>query len=283
MTTNGTWLSTGTSDEWDCEISGITGIGSSSTTLLAGTGIWHCGLIRDVSFKNFKTVLGTQAQKLLMTASLIDGWWQMQGFYNGAVHLGGSDNRLFMGSSLSDASQAYNTAGNAAGQFQYWFDGLDNTQIGPLYITASGLWGGIKVTGVAYNQGISGNRGMLWMYGATVEGQSKTVPNNGALIRVEGRAGGSSATATSPARWTTRAPKVTPRRMPATCTSRAARSSSTAPRGTGSPGRPRRSRCSTTTADMSASVTHSSPLTAAHGPVSRDPRRSAEPPSSTTR
>lgn len=186
LSTNGSWLSTGTTDKWDCEINGISAVGSSVTTFLGGTGIFHCGLIRDVSFKQFKTVLGTQAQKLLMTASIIDGWFQMQGTYNGGIHIGGSDNRLFMTMGLADASQAYNTAGNAAGQFHFWFDGLDNTHIGPLYVTAAGLWGAVKVTGSPYNGSPPSNRGMIWMVGATIEGQSPTIPCNGALIRVEG-------------------------------------------------------------------------------------------------
>lgn len=188
LSTNGNWLNVAGGDVYDVLISGITFIGGSSTTFLGcdGSSIWHCCHLRDVSFHQFKSVLGTQSQKLLMTASLIDGWFQMQGMYNGGIHIGGSDNRLFMDTGLVDGSQAYNTAGNAAGQYHFWFDGLDNTMIGPLYITATGLWGGIRVTGAAYDGGVVSNRGMLWLYGITNEGQSASLPCYGALLRVEG-------------------------------------------------------------------------------------------------
>lgn len=188
LSTNGTWLYVNGSDTWDAAIVGIAFTGTSSTTFLGcdGTAVWHRCLIRDCSFSAFKTVLGTQTQKLLMTTSIIDGMFQVQGTYNGGIHIGGSDNRLFIGGALIDASVAYNTSGNAAGQYHMWFDGLDNTSIGPLYITAEGPWGGVRVTGFAYNSGIASNRGMLWMYGCTIEGRNTNQPCDGALLRVEG-------------------------------------------------------------------------------------------------
>lgn len=187
LSTNGPWLYI-TADAWDCLIQGISAIGTSTTTFLGcdSTHQLRGSTIRDVSFKQFLTVFGTQAQKLLMTTCQLDGYFQMQGTYNGGIHIGGSDNRLFMASGLVDASQAYNTAGNAAGQYHFWFDGLDNSMVGPLYITCSGLWGGVHVTGLAYNSGSTGNRGMLWMYGLTIEGQSASIPCNGAVLRVDG-------------------------------------------------------------------------------------------------
>lgn len=188
LSTNGAWLNVTGGDVWDTDVSGITFLGSSSTTFIGGdsTSVWHCSHLRDVAFHSFKTVLGTQAQKLLMTACLIDGWFQMQGMYNGGVHIGGSDNRVFMQGALADGSQAYNTAGNATGQPHFWFDGFDNSQVGQLYVTATGLWSGVLWTGVDYNTGVATNRGMSDMWGVTVEGQSASLPCYGSLLRVQG-------------------------------------------------------------------------------------------------
>lgn len=188
LKTNGVWLNVTGGDVFDAVVCGIAFVGTSTTTFLGsdGSSIWHCCHIRDVSFKQFKTVLGTQAQRLPMTGCLIDGWFQMQGTYNGGIHIAGSDNRLFLGHTLIDATPAYNTAGNAAGQFHMWFDSLDNTTIGPLYITAEGPWGGVKISGPAYNTGIPSNLGMVTIHGATIEGRNASQPCDGALVRIEG-------------------------------------------------------------------------------------------------
>jgi hypothetical protein len=190
VNTNGTWLNvTGGGDRWNNLISGATFIGTANTTFLAGDSstVWHGSQMRDVSFKNFKTIIGTQAQKMLMTTCLINGYFQVQGTYNGWFHAGGSDNRLFLDGALTDASQAYNTAGSATGQFFFWFDGMDNTKVGELYITCTGLWGGVKVTGVQYNATPTSNFGMLTFgSGLIVEGHNATDPCFGSVMRVEG-------------------------------------------------------------------------------------------------
>ena len=190
LTTNGAWLSiTGGVDVWNNVIAGITFLGTSNTTFIGGDSstVWHGCQLRDLGFKSFRTVLGTQAQKLLMTTCLINGYFQVQGVYNGAIHIGGSDNRLFMDGALVDASQAYATAGGVAGQFFFWFDGFDNSCVGPLYITCTGVWGGVKVTGVQYNATPTTNFGMTTFLGGLImEGHNATDPCFGAVMRIEG-------------------------------------------------------------------------------------------------
>lgn len=190
VSTSGTWLNVSGGDVFDAFVgNGLTFIGSSGTTFLGcdGSSIWHCSHLRDVSFHAFKSVLGTQSQKLLMTASLIDGWYQSQGSYNGAHHIGGSDNELWMNGALIDSSQAYLTSGGATGQYHFWFDGLDNTHIGRLYITMQGDWVGVRVSGSAYNAGgPPSNLGMVYMENPTIEGVNSSNASSGCALRVEG-------------------------------------------------------------------------------------------------
>lgn len=190
LSTTGTWLNVSGGDVFDGYIGGFTVIGGPSTGFLGsdGSSIWHCCHIRDMSFHQIKTILGTQSTKFLMTASLIDGWWQAQGTYNGGVHIGGSDNRLWMNGGLVDTTPAYITAGSSAGQSHFWFDGLDNSDIGPLYVTVQSSYGGIRVTGSAYNAaGPPSNLGMVSMRGIVVEGLNAGAgAADGSVIRVEG-------------------------------------------------------------------------------------------------
>ena len=184
------WLDIAGGDVFDVFIGGIAFLGTSSSSFLGSSdaSVFHCCHLRDLSFHGIKTVLGSQATKLLMTACTIDGWWQIQGTYNGAVHIGGSDNRLFLGGHLHDATTAYNVSGSAAGQYHYWFEGLDNSHIGALYVTTRGNWGGIRVTGSAYNaSGPPTNLGMVTMHGIVCEGlDAGSGASNGSLIRIEG-------------------------------------------------------------------------------------------------
>lgn len=172
----------------NCYLGGFAAIGNSTTSFIGGTGQWNGLHMRDVSFHSFLSVCGSQSQKMLLSCCLFDGWWQIQGCYNGAVHIGGSDSRLWTGyGCLIDASQAYNTAGNAAGQYHFWFNFMDNTTVGPLYITATGLWGGVRVSGPVYNSSTSpSNRGQVCISGAAIEGQSISAPCYGAVVRVDG-------------------------------------------------------------------------------------------------
>lgn len=189
VSTPGTWLNLVGGDVYDGFLgNGISFIGTSGTTFMGSTdgSVWHCGHHRDVSFHGFKTVFGTQGTKLLMVASIIDGWFQIAGTYNGGMHIGGSDNRLFTNGALIDSSTAYLNAGGAAGQYHLWCDGLDNTAIGPMYITAEGGWGGIKVSGPAYNADTPSNLGMVEFFGVTNEGRNASAPCYGALWRIEG-------------------------------------------------------------------------------------------------
>lgn len=186
LSTSGAWLNVTGSDAWNCMVAGISFTGTSSTTFLGtdGTADWHGSLIRDCSFDGFLSVLGTVSQKLLMTTCLIDGWFQVQGCTNTGIHVGGSDSYLFMDGALID-SAASNAPG---GTFHVHFEGMDNTTVGRMYITAEAGWGGILVDGCAYNAGgPPSNLGMLaFMPGQVIEGRSASAPCWGSLLRVQG-------------------------------------------------------------------------------------------------
>lgn len=186
---NGVWLTSSSgSFTWDVYIGQIAFKGTSTTQFMActNTGL-YCALLRDLSFSGFKSILGSQSSKLLLSACTFDGYWETNNSYNGAFHIGGSDNTLWSNGMLLDSGTAFNSAGNAAGQFHLWCDYLEKTSIGPLYITCEGNWGGVRVTGPGYNSGGSNLGGPVWFTsGLRCEGRNAGAPCNGAAIRVEG-------------------------------------------------------------------------------------------------
>jgi len=186
-----TWLSANGgarsgSQQWDVTIRNIAFTGSSSTQWLGGSAVIWCMNLKDLSFTGYKSILGSQATKLLLNLCLFDGWLSFNNSYNGAIHIGGSDNNLFMGMTNIDSGTAYVSAGGSNGQYHLWLDGLEKTQIGPIYLTAEGGWNGIRVSGTAYNTTSSNLGGPNWIHGAKVEGRNSGAPCNGSLIRVEG-------------------------------------------------------------------------------------------------
>lgn len=187
---NGPWLyAHASTDVYDLFVSGIGFWGDSGTTFMGGDGsaVFRGSHLRDLSFHQFKSILGTQTQKCTFVASVMDGWIQSQGTYNGGYHIGGSDNKFCPTEWLIDSNTTYLSAGGATGQFHIWCDGFDNSVIGGLYMTAEAGWGGIKVTGSAYNaSGPPGNLGMCEFISPTVEGRSASAPCDGALWRIEG-------------------------------------------------------------------------------------------------
>jgi hypothetical protein len=162
------------------------GSNSSILTQSSGAGTLYCLQMRDISANGLRSILGTQTQKLTITAATFDGGgWEINNCYNGAFHLGGSDNTLWPDGCLLDSGTAFNTAGSAAGQYHLWCDFLEKTYIGPVYITCEGNWGGLKVSGPAYNAGGS-NSGLIMVNGAKIEGRNPSAPCNGANVLVTG-------------------------------------------------------------------------------------------------
>lgn len=162
--------------------------GGSSASLIGqnGSGTWYCLSMRDIYSSGLRTVIGTQATKVLMTAASFTGDWEINNCYNGAFHMGGSDNVFWSDGMLLDSGTAFNTAGSATGQYHIWFDYMQKSHIGPLYITAEGPWAGIRISGGAYNSASSNIGGPLSFYGIRLEGRNTNQPSDGSLVRVEG-------------------------------------------------------------------------------------------------
>lgn len=176
------------SQQWDVAIRNIAFTGSPTTQFMGGTAVIWCMNLRDCSWSGFKSILGSQATKLLVNLCLFDGWLSFHNSYSGAIHIGGSDNALFLGMTNIDAGTAFNSAGSANGQYHLWLDNIEKTTIGPIYLTAEGAWNGIRVSGQG-NPATSGGSnlgGPLWITGAKIEGRNAGAPCNGSLIRVEG-------------------------------------------------------------------------------------------------
>lgn len=191
VNTNGVWLSCSggarsSSQQWDVTIRNIAFTGSSNTQWMGGSAIIWCMNLRDLSWSSFKSILGSQASKLLINLCLFDGWLSFNNSYNGAIHIGGSDNNLFMGMTNIDSGTAYLAPGGSNGQYHLWLDGLEKTQIGPIYVTCEGGWSAIRVSGPAYNTVSSNLGGPNWIYGAKIEGRNKDDSSNGNIIRVDG-------------------------------------------------------------------------------------------------
>jgi len=187
---SGGWFhNTSTSDLFGVSLSNLSFVGGSAASVITqsgSAGTLYCLQLRDISSSGLRTVLGTQSQKLLITAATFDGGaWEINNCYNGAFHLGGSDNTLWPDGCLIDSGTVFNSAGSAAGQYHVWFDFLDKTYIGPLYITCEGNWGGIRVSGPAYNVGAS-NAGYVNIYSAKIEGRNQNAPCNGANVLIDG-------------------------------------------------------------------------------------------------
>lgn len=175
------------SDVYSVSFQSLTVTGGSNATFLGqnGGGTWYCLAMRDIFTSGLKTVIGTQATKFLITASVFDGWWEVNNSYNGAFHLGGSDNTLWPAGMLLDSGTAFLTAGGSNGQAHLWCDGLDKTTIGPLYITCEGGWQGIHVSGASVGS-TSTNQGRLMFYGLRCEGRNPGASSDGSVIRVDG-------------------------------------------------------------------------------------------------
>lgn len=191
LTTGAPWLVTPSGvTVFDVSISQMSFKANSTTSLIGsvGGGGLYCALIRDVTFTLFRSVLGTAATKLLITACNFDGYWESNGCYECHFNLGGSDNTLWPAGGLVDSSVAFYSAGPnvGPGNAHVRFDYLEKTTVGPLYITAESGWRAIEVNGAAFNTTAGNLGGPLMFTGLRIEGRNAAAPGFGSMARVNG-------------------------------------------------------------------------------------------------
>jgi hypothetical protein len=170
----------------------FTGTGSPSAAgvLSSATAndVWGDMHLHSLNAYGLKYLIGTQANAFRLLASTWSGRWDVNGLYGGAIHVAGSDNSLWMdGMLLIDSPPPFATTGSADGEFHVWFDFCDFTDVGMIYSTSEGTWGGIKVSGSSNPLTSTGsNIGAVFAHGWIVTGRNPTQPCKGSTLRVEG-------------------------------------------------------------------------------------------------
>jgi hypothetical protein len=191
LSMTGSWFTmTGSAKYYSCYFGCLPLTGGSQATFLgqgSGTGSLQNLLLRDISCVNLKTLLGTQATKLLLTSPTFDGLWDVNATYNGAIHIGGSGEGILWpaGGLFDGGGSAYTAAGGSAGQATIWLDYFEFANIGPIFITCEDDWEGLRISGPTYNS-TTGNQGNVRITGATIEGRNAGAPCFGAVCRVLG-------------------------------------------------------------------------------------------------
>lgn len=179
-TGSGTWL-TPTADQvagaaYDISIQGIAFRGNSNLAWMAhATTQLNYSSISDVTYSDFRTVLGTQANKLLLLGNVFSGFWQINNSYDGAIHIGGSDNALWTDGMLLDSATAYVASGQSHMKLSY----LAKSTIGGsgiVYITCEGDWGGVLIEGNTTD-------GPVFIQNLVAEGRNAGAPGTRACIR----------------------------------------------------------------------------------------------------
>lgn len=173
---SGVWWQLASGSVFDVGLYGLSFQGNSGAQFMAGgSSVLWTSVFRDLGFNLWGNVLGTPAAKLLMTANLFDGWWNVNNGYGTAFTLGGSDCNLWTDGMLLDSQPSF----MPAGQYHLIASYLQKTTIGPLFITCDQR-SGILVQGGA-------NGGPLVFCGqGRAEGRNDTTPCYGSNVRIDG-------------------------------------------------------------------------------------------------
>lgn len=194
LTMTGSWFTMdGSASRYSCSFENLALTGGSNATFLgqgSASGVWRNLNIRNITANNMRSLIGTQSTKLLVTSPIFNGWWEINGMYNGHVHIGGSCESILWpdGGIFDNGGQAYNDAGGSTGQATIWLDYLEQANVGPIFLTCEDGWTGVRVDGPAYNGsgGSSNSGGPIRFWGTTIEGRNASQPCWGSLVRVLG-------------------------------------------------------------------------------------------------
>lgn len=133
------------------------------------------GLFHSLSFDGFNSVLGNAAQKFTATQVVFSGHWTVLNYQLTPLHIGGSDNSLWMSGYLNSNSPA-GVSGN--GNPIIHFDYLEKSNIGYMFITAENDWLGMRVSGPIARA--------ISVYGGTFEGRATGNPATRPVIDIAG-------------------------------------------------------------------------------------------------
>lgn len=140
----------------------------------AGSHTLDTFVLHNLGFCLFKHVLGSPSVPLLLTAGIMTGFWNINGSYDCAINIGGSDNNLWTDGLLLDSTL------NSAGNYHARFIWLQMTNIGPIYMTADAATGGILID--------SGGDRCLQAWGWRIGGRdgSDTHTHQGPVLTIQG-------------------------------------------------------------------------------------------------
>ena len=167
----------GTSTTYDVIISGGTFVGHAGAQWYHhpfSAGSCYAGHFDNLTFMNFKHVLGMPNDAWSNTLCTLAGTWGHYGVAGTQFSTRGSD------SFFVPLGMNYGWAGQNAGQYLWRFENQSKTMVRNLYLTARGGSRAILVDGPASQQG------GLFISDCIIEGQNYTDPAFGALIRHRG-------------------------------------------------------------------------------------------------
>lgn len=145
--------------------------------LIAGASGYRECSFHNLVCQNLYSVFGTKAEGCAFTICDVSGpGWQIAECRSQGVTIQGSDCGWIFG----DGCDWFNIAGTAGAQgWMGEFRSLGKSNIGPIYITATNGWRGLKVTG-------GSSTGGLTIHGAKFEGNNASNECDGSLLRFEG-------------------------------------------------------------------------------------------------
>lgn len=169
------WFIAPSGDTFGVSMSNLSIDGNANSRLIEGSsGVIWTSVFRDISIQNALGVFGSPAQKVLFTASCIDGWWNINNVQERAWCIGGSDTFITPSMMLLDSPPAL----LPDTQFLAEFDYMSKTIVEHMYVTAEGH-SAFRFDGGSYEQTVT-------LTNSYIEGRNTNAPCKGALIRIEG-------------------------------------------------------------------------------------------------
>jgi hypothetical protein len=175
--TSGGWFYLNQSQTFSCSFVGLSLNGPASTRLVDGhaSNVLWTSTFRDITAVNMGNVLGSEAVKLLNTAIVLDGFWNVNNIEERAWVLGGSDSRLAFSMALIDSPDE---AGFAGADYLLEYSSQSKSPTQNIYLTAEGIHQGIYIG--------SGSSEHLTFTDCTIEGRNASSPSNGRLVNIQG-------------------------------------------------------------------------------------------------